>query len=450
MKTLASKNIIDHYLTRFDSLKTNRESLEPAWLSQIRKESLALFAQNGFPTTENELWRFTNISPLANIPFGEPHSIEENRIRENLAKETALYLPGIHLVFINGIFSKTFSSFPKLPSGMKVENLAAVLARDPAWLEPYFAQKGSYEDQPFAALNTAFTPDGVGIYIPKGVVVHDPIHLIFYQTSEKKPIMVSPRILIVAGRESKATIVENYLGAANEAYFTNAVVEMNAGENSSLDHYTLQRESEAAYHIATTHVHLDRDCRFSACNIALGGALVRNNLNIYMDGEGIDCSLSGLYMIRNRQHVDNHLRVEHAQPNCTSSELYKGILDHQSRGVFHGKIHVHPHAQKTNAKQTNMNLLLSNEAEVNTMPQLEIYADDVKCTHGATIGRLEENELFYLRSRGIDVETARNLLTFAFASDIVRRIRVNEIRSQIDRLLFTRLPKCHVLDEELP
>jgi len=250
-----------------------------------------------------------------------------------------------------------------------------------------------------------------------------------------------PRNLILAGDDSQTMIVESYIGLNNALYFTNAVTEIVAGENAVVAHYKLQRESEEAFHISTVQASLNHSSNFSSHSIDLGGALVRNDVNAVLDGKGIECTLDGLYMVAGRQHVDNHTRIDHVKPHCSSRELYKGVLGGRSKGVFNGKIYVHKDAQKTDAKQTNKNLLLSEDAVINTKPQLEIYADDVKCTHGTTIGQLDQEAIFYLRSRGIDLEAARGLLTYAFASEMIGRIKVEPVRAQLEHLLLARLRK---------
>ena len=267
------------------------------------------------------------------------------------------------------------------------------------------------------------------------------IHLLFVSTGHEEAAVSHPRNLIVLGHGSQGTVVESYLGLKRDRYFTNAVTEIVAGRDSVLDHYKLQRETENAFHVATVQARQERNSNVVSHSISLGGALVRNDINFVLDGEGCQALLNGLYVTHASQHVDNHTRIDHARPHCDSRELYKGILNDKSTGVFNGKIVVRPDAQKTNAKQTNKNLLLSEEALVNAAPQLEIFADDVKCTHGATIGRLNDDELFYLRSRGIDESSARTLLTYAFASDILGVMKVKPIQCQIDLVLMNRLTK---------
>jgi Fe-S cluster assembly protein SufD len=346
---------------------------------------------------------------------------------------------------------------------VKAGSLAAAWGTDPASIELHLARHASYHDHAFVALNSAFMKDGAFVYVPKGKVVERPIHLLFVSTrpastglsagpstglrtgfdsAQDRPgtaVVSHPRNLIVADDGSQAMIVESYVGVGTNVYLTNVVTEIVGGKNAVIDYYKLQRENEEAFHIATVQAHLDRSSNFSSHSIDLGGALVRNDLNATLDGEGIECTLDGLYMVTGRQHVDNHTRIDHVKPHCSSRELYKGLLDGKSRGVFNGKIYVHKAAQKTDAKQTNKNLLLSEGATINTKPQLEIYADDVKCTHGSTIGQLDQDAVFYLRSRGLDLATARNLLTYAFASEMVGRIKVEPVRAQIENLLVTRL-----------
>jgi Fe-S cluster assembly protein SufD len=326
---------------------------------------------------------------------------------------------------------------------VKAGSLATALNSDSALVEPHLARHAGYQDHPFVALNTAFLQDGAFVSIPRGKAVERPIHLLFVSTHDRRgtATVSHPRNLILAGDDSQAMVIESYIGLNNALYFTNAVTEIVAGENAVVAHYKLQRESEEAFHISTVQASLSHNSNFSSHSIDLGGALVRNDVNAVLDGKGIECTLDGLYMVAGRQHVDNHTRIDHVKPHCSSRELYKGVLGGRSKGVFNGKIYVHKDAQKTDAKQTNKNLLLSEDAVINTKPQLEIYADDVKCTHGTTIGQLDQEAIFYLRSRGIDLEAARGLLTYAFASEMIGRIKVEPVRAQLETLLLTRLPE---------
>ncbi|MCI0420515.1 MAG: Fe-S cluster assembly protein SufD, partial [Acidobacteria bacterium] len=319
-------------------------------------------------------------------------------------------------------------------------SLAEVLEKQAELVQPHLARYAGVSKEPFAALNTAFTADGAFIYLPKDSVVEEPIHLLFLSTGERnRPLVSHPRILVLAEANSQARILESYASLGEGVYFTNAVTEVVAGENAFIDHYKLQRESLEAFHISTVQVQLGRSANVSTQSISLGGALTRNHVNTVLDGEGGEATLNGFYLVNGRQHVDNHTCIDHAKPHCNSHELYKGILDGKARGVFNGRIIVRPDAQKTDSKQTNKNLILSEEALVNTNPQLEIYADDVKCTHGATIGQLDADSIFYLRSRGIDLESARHLLTYAFAGDFIHRLKIEPLRIALEKSLFARL-----------
>jgi Fe-S cluster assembly protein SufD len=337
-----------------------------------------------------------------------------------------------------------------LPAGTLVLSLARALREHPGLIVSHLGRYAKFDEHAFTALNTAFFHDGAFIYVPKGVVVEKPIHLLYVSAPHARPQAVHPRNLIVAGENSQITIVESYLGRDGDTYFTNAVTEVVAGPNAVIDHYKVQREGDAAFHVATLQVHQERASNFRSHSIALGGALVRNDVNAVLAAEGCECVLNGLTMAGGRQLIDNHTRIDHAKPNCNSHELYKAVLDGKAHGVFNGKIFVHADAQKTDAKQTNQTLLLSADATIDTKPQLEIFADDVKCTHGATVGQLDDNMIFYLRSRGIGRAAARSLLTFAFANDIISRIKVGPVRRQLEELLLVTqgLPEDETIEEQ--
>jgi len=315
-------------------------------------------------------------------------------------------------------------------------SLAAMLSERADLVAPHLVAR----DGAFTALNTAFLHDGAYISIPEGKVIERPIHLLFVSTPLPEPQMISPRIVIVTGRSSEVRIVESFVGIGDATYFSNIVTEIIAGENSRIDHTRVQLESERAFHISLTSVRQLRDSRFSSHAIQLGGALVRNEILATLDGEGSECQLDGLFVLQGTQHVDNHTVIDHAKPHATSEEFYKGVLDGRSRGIFDGKIIVRKDAQKTSSRQTNNNLLLSNEAIVDSKPQLEILADDVKCTHGSTIGQIDEDALFYLQARGVGRTEARGILTFAFASEIVGRLNVETLKSRLETALLGRIP----------
>jgi Fe-S cluster assembly protein SufD len=427
----------DFYRDRFAQFEKDL-NISQAWTRSVRGEAISRFSELGFPDTGYEEWKYTNVGPIAEIPF----ELAENRLNgvasEALARLGIGNLAENRLVFINGHYSPKLSSL-RLPENIRVGNLAAVLSENPGGVEPYLARYASYQDQAFVALNTAWMNDGSFVYVPRGNVLREPIHLVFFSTAQGEATVSYPRNLIVIGDESQATVVETYLGVGNEVYFTNAVTEIVLGKNAVFDHYKLQRESDGAFHVATLQVHQDRSSNFSSHSISLGGALARNDFNSVLDGEGSECSLNGLYMVDGKQHVDNHTRVDHVKPHCNSRELYKGILDGKAKGVFNGKIYVHTAAQGTDAKQTNKNLLLSEDATINTKPQLEIYNDNVKCTHGSTVGQLDQDGLFYLRSRGIELKDARRLMTYAFASEIIGQIKVAKLRTWLEETFQSRI-----------
>ncbi|MBI3844927.1 MAG: Fe-S cluster assembly protein SufD [Planctomycetes bacterium] len=413
-----------------------------AWLGPIRKEAFARFAELGLPTTRDEDWKYTNVTRLGKLAFHRASAGASANGAERL-DAALLPLPGARLVFVNGRFRRDLSSAHGLPSGVFVGSLAEASTSHPDWVEPHLTRLAPFRDHAFVALNTAFLEDGAFVRVPDRIVVDRPIHLCWVTTEVGKPIVSHPRNLIVVGTGAQATIVESYVGFAAEAYFTNAVSEIVAADDSVAEHVKLQRESTAAFHVAALQIQQGRNANVTSHSVALGGSVVRNELSSVLGGEGAECQLNGLYVLSGAQHVDNHTMLDHAKPHCSSRELYKGVLDGQSRGVFYGRIIVRPDAQKTDAKQTNKNLLLSNDALVNTMPQLEIYADDVKCTHGATIGRLDDNATFYLRSRGIGAEDAQRILTHAFISEMIGRIKAESVRHAVESVLPIGLPNGH-------
>ena len=429
----------DGYLAEFDRVTREPDWRAPASISKLRKVAIDRFSQLGFPTTKLEAWRFTSVAPIAATPFALADDGPSALSGDELDSFTFKDLPFTQLVVVNGCFAPQLSSCGALPAGVEAGGLREAIDRDPTLVERYVARLAPYEDQPFTALNTAFLCDGAFLRIPANAVIEQPIHLLFVATAHQKAQVHHPRVLILAGENSQARIVESYAGLRDARYFTNAVTEIAAGPNAVIDHYKLLRESLQAFHIASMHVSLGRSSSFSSHSITLGGALVRNDVTATLNGEGIDCTLNGLYVVNGRRLIDNHTMVDHAKPHCSSHELYKGILDDEAHAVFNGKIVVQLDAQKTDAKQTNQALLLSEHAQINTSPQLEIFADDVRCTHGATVGQLDHDAMFYLRSRGLSQARARNVLIHAFASDILDRIKIAPIRAHLDRVLLEQL-----------
>ena len=411
----------------------------PAWLSPLRQTGATRFAALGFPTLKQEDWRFTNIAPIAKLPFKPASTARTGVSAETLKEFTFGSIAAHRLVFVNGAFAPELSSAGTLPAGVTVKNLAAALAENLPLLEKHLAHQATGEANGFTALNNAAFTDGGFIHVAAGEALETPVHLLFVSTGRESGATAQPRNLFIVENNARATVLESYVSLADGAYFTNAVTEVVTGDNAVLEHVKFQDESLDAYHISALHAHLGRASNFISHSFALGAKLSRNNIRTNLAGEGLETVLNGLYLTKGDQLADHHMVVEHAQPNCASHEYFNGILDGKSRGIFHGRIYVHPVAQKTDAKQTNKNLLLSDEATADTKPQLEIYADDVKCTHGATIGQLNDESIFYLRARGIGPDTARRMLIHAFAGEIIERVRHEAVREELDKLVWERL-----------
>jgi Fe-S cluster assembly protein SufD len=414
----------------------------------LRQAAFARFAELGLPTTQDEDWKYTSLAPLTQIQFAppaeaKPPTLEQlNRLAGGSPVDGA-----VRLVFIDGRYRAELSSRGSSTGGAYIGGLGTAHAERPEFVERELARHADYQRDALTALNTAFIEDGAFIHLPAGAVLQAPIHLLFVSTAHGKPTLSQPRNLVVLGAGSQATVIETYAGLSDDVYFTNAVTEIVLGENAQLDHYKLQEEGARAFHIALTQVQHGRDSRFNSHSVALGAALARNDVRALFAREGSACTLNGLYMATGKQHLDNRTLIDHQSPRCTSRELYKGVLDGQSRGVFGGRVLVRHDAQKTDASQTNKNLLLSDEAVVDTKPQLEIFADDVKCAHGAAVGQLDEDALFYLRSRGIGQEAAKSLLTYAFASEMVNLIPLAPLRARVRELVTSRLPEWEKLKE---
>lgn len=411
----------------------------PPWLMSLRRDALDQFSDVGFPSVRHEDWRFTNVAPLAKLPF-EP-VLQRPRIAvagDVLGKFHFQKLPGSRLIFIDGHYAPESSAPLALKDGTRAGSLKAALQGDTAQLAEVLSQEPRLQN-PFVALNTAFFQDGAFVYLPPGSMLDAPVHVIFVSTAKQPGAWASPRNVFIAEKNSQATVIESYVSLEGAQNVTNAHTTIIAGESASFEHLKFQDESLSACHIAGLELRLQRSANLVAHSIALGAKLSRSNIHAYLGGEGIECVLNGLYLTRDDQLADHWMLVEHAKPHCNSHEYFNGILDDRSRGVFHGRILVQPEAQKTDAKQTNKNLLLSEDATADTKPQLEIYADDVKCTHGATIGQLNDESIFYLRSRGIGPGTARRILIHAFAGEIVERIRYEPVRDELDQIIWDRI-----------
>ena len=428
----------DVYWKRFEEAKP--EAKQPSWVFPIRKAAMTRFAEVGFPTVRDEDWRFTNVAPIAKLPFRPmPAAARENLKAADISGYSFTGLKASRLVFVNGQFSKELSTILPQAEGIKIGSLAAALSSDSELIEKHLARHAETGKNSFTALNTAFFQDGAFIYVPAGKTVAEPVHLFFVSTATEAGTATHPRNLIIAEKSSQATVIESYVSTVDAAYFTNAVTELVIGENAVVEHCKFQNESTDAYHIAAFHAHLGKNCNFIAHSIATGAKLSRHSIGMSLADTGVECVLNGLYLTRDEQLADHYMVVEHAKPHCNSHEYYNGILDGHSKGVFHGRILVRPDAQKTDAKQTNKNLLLSDDATIDTKPQLEIYADDVKCTHGATVGQLNDESIFYLRARGIGLEKARQMLIHAFAGEIIDRIRCAPAREEMDKIVWDRL-----------
>ena len=387
----------------------------------LRQLGFARFTELGFPTTHDEEWRFTNVAPIARGTWARAEATEVD------VDQLAPWTSGNRLVFVNGVL---WHRPPGLCAGVQAGNLTPDA-------EQYLAKQALLADNPFVALNTAFLNEGAYVRVARGTVVPEPIHIVYIaQAGRPVPqIHTQPRALVVVGPEAQCTIVETYVGTGS--YLTNAVTEILASESSVVDHYKVTVEAPEAYHVATLQATLGRSANFSSHSISLGGALIRNDAGATLS-EGTEATLNGLYIVTGTQHIDNHTAIDHAKPHANSHELYKGILDGRASAVFNGRIMVRKDAQKTDSKQTNKNLVLSDEAVINTKPELQIFADDVRCTHGATIGQLDAESMFYLQSRGIGRSDARSLLTYAFAKDIIDRVKVPSLRDSLERVLFEK------------
>ena len=411
---------------------------EPSWLREARARALASFRAQGLPTTRMEAWRFTPIAPLAPIAEAPARPREVPRGSELGAR--AERGPGPRLVFENGRLHVGRSDRRGLPGGAFLGSLAEALAVVPDVVRVHLGRLARDEDHPFVALNAALFEDAAILVLPAGATVEEAIEIHWLSDDPGPGAAAHPRLLVVAGEGARATVGEIFEGRAEAPYLTNAVAELALSDGAQIHHVRLQDEAPAAFHLASTHVEEGAEARLGAHALALGAALSRSEIHARLAGERGAIALTGLYMASSRQLVDVRSRVEHAVPDCETVENYKGILDGHARGVFAGRIRVEPGAQKTRAYQMNSNLLLSEDAVVDTMPQLEIFADDVKCGHGGTVGQLDDAALFYLRSRGIGEAEARGLLIYAFAGEMVDLVRAPALRARARALVAARLP----------
>lgn len=440
-----SDTAVKHYI---DELHRLQESLPGDKLSLIREAAMGQFQARGFPTTRQENWKYTDVKPIARSAFG----IAEEKPAAGYEKQLELArLSGLEsheLVFINGRFSVEHSRLQDLPQGVVLEDMSSALNNHSKLVDSIMSNTTLNEQSnPFNILNTAFIHDGVLIHVPDDCSIDKPINLIYLSGYSDNEFSAHPRNLIFLGNGASLTVIENYVGAKDSQYFINTVTDAVLASNAALTHYKLQQESVESYHIGNFNIYQDRDSQVNSHSISLGGSLVRNDIKVQLDAEGAGVLLNGLYMANGKQHIDNHTLINHLQPHTNSEEHYRGVLNDRGRGVFNGKVVVHKDAQKTDAAQSNANLLLSDQAEIDTKPELEIYADDVKCSHGSTVGQLDKDMMFYLRSRAIDETTAKSILTFAFAEEVIKRIEIEQIRHYLEYQVIGRLPDAELIKE---
>jgi Fe-S cluster assembly protein SufD len=412
-----------------------------AWVELVRGSAMDRFELLGFPSVREEDWKYTNLAPIMKQRiFPAARSESPQQLKAKLESHQYSETSNSRLVLVNGFVSAELSSTSGLGEVVALDLFEAVA--DPIYgkiTREYLARNADYHDNGLTALNTAFLQSGLFVLIPKNAKLETPLEITFVSNPSEPWTASFPRVLIVSEENSSATILENYISIGDETYFTNAVVEIVLLEGARLEHYRVQRENINAVHLASTATKLGRGSSYNTTSITLGAQLSRHDISVMMDQEGAECWVDGLYIVGANQHADTHSLIDHKQPYCSSHQLYKGILDGNGRAVFNGKIFVRPGAQKTDAMQTNKNLLLSTQARVDTKPQLEIYADDVKCAHGAAVGQIDQEELFYLETRGINPALARNLLTYGFAEEVIGKIKIDSVRSQLDEVVLNQL-----------
>lgn len=432
--------------TYLDDIRRLDARLTGDGLESIRQDGAARFLAGGFPGLRDENWKYTDVRPIARSNF--TLAAGNGRITRAAVAGASLASEGCHeLVFINGRYVAEFSTTGKLPEGVIIENLADAVTRHQSLVHGHLARYADTSGNAFTALNTACIEHGCLIRIPSHIALEQPVHLLFISGMHAQPFASYPRTMIILGDHARATVIESYSGADEGAYFTNTVTEAWVQPGSVLQHYKIQNEGRGGYHVGNFAVRQEQDSLVDSFSMSLGGNLVRNDISVQLNAEGSAARLHGLYLAGERQHVDHHTRIDHLVPRTRSHENYRGVLDGQARGVFNGKVIVHAGAQGTEAAQSNANLLLSDDAEVDTKPELEIYADDVKCSHGATVGQLDEKMLFYLRSRAIDNATARSILTFAFAEEILKEISLTPLRQRLEQMVIERLPDAALIRE---
>lgn len=436
-----SEAAVAHYLDQYARLPQSA----PVWLNGIRAAAIDQFRRTGFPSLRQEDWKYTDVRPIIKRNFLSVAAGADAARPELLDGYTMQAWDCHELVFVNGSCRSAYTHIRDLEQGVILRSLAEVLRHDATGIQPYFEQVHAKSQSAFDNLNSAFLAEGAYLYVPDGVCIEKPIHLLFLAEQRPEPLVGHFRNLLVLGKQARATVIETYAGADSAEYLTNTITEYTGAASAHLRHYKLQQESLRGFHVGSLRATLGRDSELVSHSLSLGGALVRNNIHAELTETGAAATLNGLYIAGGKQHVDNHTCVEHRVPHTTSAGFYRGVLDGNARGVFNGRVVVHAQAQKTDAQLSNANLLLSSQAEIDTKPELEIYADDVKCSHGTTVGQLDENMLFYLRSRAIDEKTARSLLTFAFAEDVINRIDFKPVRERLELSVAGKLPDTELI-----
>ncbi len=426
----------DWYLSSFKAFEESLNGQSGSELHKIRKAAIEKFEMFDFPTTKNEEWKYTNVSALLKYNFIRAKDV--NVSAEEVEKYLIKGLTENLVVLVNGVFRKELSRLLPQAEGIIIDSFANAAKNSPELISKHFSKYAKLENG-FVALNTAFAEDGIVINVPDNKIVADPVHIINLTGNGSENVLSQPRNLIMMGKNAHIKLVESYHSISESINFTNVVTEIVSGENSYIELYKIQDENISSFHVNSTQVEQVKHSNFTTYTVSLGGAITRNDLNTVLDDQNSQANLYGLYIIDGTQHVDNHTLIDHAKPHCESRELYKGVLNGKSRGVFNGKVFVRKDAQKTNAYQSNKAILLSKEALIDTKPQLEIYADDVKCSHGAAIGQLDDESVFYLRSRGIGEEQARAVLIRAFANDVFDEIKLEPLHEHLNNLVFKKL-----------
>lgn len=445
--TAENKKEKQWYYDNFELFEKSLNGDKELFTNALRNEALSKFRNIDFPSLKDEEWKYTNVNPILKNGFTPAKEINISaELKENIENKMFCGFGCHRLVFVNGIFSEELSALKPLPEGVIINSLRKTIKENPAVVREHFPSFSS-DSNAFNLLNTIFSLDGLFVYLPKGKAVEMPVQVLYLNGNDNEMFLSSPKNFIAAEEGSRIDIIMNYAGISDNSYFSNIMTEVTAGKNAAVNIYKIQNENENSYHIEKVNAVQGESSLFNHYSISFGGSIVRNDINSSLNGENCECHYYGLYLGNNKQHIDNHTFVDHAKPNCMSNELYKGILDGNSRGVFNGKIMVRPDAQKTNAYQSNKTILLSDKAIIDTKPQLEIFADDVKCSHGATIGRLDETAYFYIRSRGVPAEFAKSMLIRAFANDVIESIKIQELKDKLNHMIFDHLHRVEIINQ---